>query len=70
VDQDQGEGLSHVLNTQDIRLIATFHLAPLQGSRRHGGPVPKVETLGGILLSLRDEEPSQTGLIFAPFSLE
>ena len=45
VDQDQGEGLSHVLDTQDICVAVTLHLAPLQGSSSRG-PVPRVETLG------------------------
>jgi hypothetical protein len=39
------EGLSHVIITQEIRVIVTLHLAPLQGASSRG-PVPRVETLG------------------------
>ena len=40
VDQDQGEGLRHVFNTQDISVIVTLHLAPLQGASSRGGRFP------------------------------
>jgi hypothetical protein len=43
VDQDQGEGLSHALNTQDIRVIVTLHILRPCRARRglvpEGGPI-------------------------------